>query len=239
MAVILNIETSTNVCSVALAAEGIVLCHCEDFEGHNHAALLSGFIKRCLDWLRDHEMKLDAVAVSMGPGSYTGLRIGLSEAKGLAFALDLPMIGVSTLQLLAVSAMFNNDMDPDVLLAPMIDARRMEVYTAVYDMALEPVMEPRPVILDSGSYGDLLDGRKVVFFGNGSDKFSGVTSSPNASFIPGIVPLATDMIALSERDYANRRFIDPAYSVPAYLKDFQATKPRNKVLEQASGAGNA
>ena len=111
MAVILNIETSTEVCSAALTAEGMVLCHNEDFQGRNHAALLSGFVKRCLDHAREHEMKLDAVAVSLGPGSYTGLRIGLSEAKGLAYALDIPLIGVSTLQLLAVHAMFNADLD--------------------------------------------------------------------------------------------------------------------------------
>ncbi len=107
MAVILNIDTSTEVCSVALSAEGTVLCHREEFEQRNHATLLSGFIKDCLDRLRELELSLDAVAVSMGPGSYTGLRIGLSEAKGLAYALGLPLIGVDTLQLLAVSVMFS------------------------------------------------------------------------------------------------------------------------------------
>lgn len=137
MAVILNIETSTNVCSVALCAEGMVLSHFEDFEGRNHAALLSGFIKRCLDFLAEKELKLDAVAVSMGPGSYTGLRIGLSEAKGLAYALDIPLIGISTLKLMAVSVMFSGvDIPDDAIFVPMIDARRMEVYTAAFDMAL-------------------------------------------------------------------------------------------------------
>lgn len=228
MAVILNIETSTTVCSTALTAEGMVLCHFEDFQGQNHAALLSGYIKRCLDWAADHEMKLDAVAVSMGPGSYTGLRIGLSEAKGLAFALDIPLIGVDTLQLLAVSAMFNHDIDPEALLAPMIDARRMEVYTAVYDMALQAVMSPRPLILTEGTpYAEELDRGKVVFFGNGSDKSREVITSPNAEFIADIVPLATDMIALAERAFHQRNFIDLAYSTPNYLKDFQATKPKN------------
>lgn len=230
MAVILNIETSTTVCSAALTAEGMVLAHFEDFKGQNHAALLSKFIKGCLDWARDHEMKLDAVAVSMGPGSYTGLRIGLSEAKGLAFALDLPLIGVDTLELLAVSAMFNHDISPDALLAPMIDARRMEVYTAVYDFALEAVMSPRPLILTEGEpYAAELADREVVFFGNGSDKARDVIMSPNARFIEGIVPLATDMLALAERAYASRNFIDLAYSTPNYLKDFQATKPKKLV----------
>ena len=137
MAVILNIETSTNVCSVAVTAEGMVLTHYEDFQGQNHAALLSGYIKACLDYLREKEMTLDAVAVSIGPGSYTGLRIGLSEAKGLAYALNIPLIGIDTLQIMAVSVMFKHDVDPESLFVPMIDARRMEVYTAVYDMALD------------------------------------------------------------------------------------------------------
>lgn len=204
MAVILNIETSTEVCSAALTAEGMVLCHNEDFQGRNHAALLSGFVKRCLDHAREHEMKLDAVAVSLGPGSYTGLRIGLSEAKGLAYALDIPLIGVSTLQLLAVHAMFNADLDPDVLLAPMIDARRMEVYTAVYDFALQEIMKPQPLILDESSYSDELARAKVAFFGNGSEKARKVLTSPDAIFIPDVVPLASDMIALAERSYARR-----------------------------------
>lgn len=229
MAVILNIETSTTVCSAALTAEGMVLCHYEDFKGQNHAALLSGYVKRCLDWAREHEMKLDAVAVSMGPGSYTGLRIGLSEAKGLAFALDVPLIGVDTLELLAVSVMFNHEIDPEGLLAPMIDARRMEVYTAVYDFSLQPVMAPQPLILTEGDpYGELLDRGPVYFFGNGSDKAREVITSPSAHFISDIVPLATDMIALSERAYHRREFIDLAYSTPNYLKDFQGTKPKAK-----------
>lgn len=226
MAVILNIETSTEVCSAALTAEGMVLCHYEDFNGRNHAALLSGYVKRCLDHARDHEMKLDAVAVSMGPGSYTGLRIGLSEAKGLAYALDIPLIGVSTLQLMAVHAMFNADFEPDVLLAPMIDARRMEVYTAVYDFALEEIMKPRPLILEPDSYSAELSRGAVAFFGNGSDKARQVLTSPNARFLPDIVPLASDMIALAERSYMRREFLDLAYSTPEYLKDFQATKPK-------------
>lgn len=226
MAVILNIETSTEVCSAALTAEGMVLCHYEDFQGRNHAALLSGFIKGCLDHARDHEMKVDAVAVSLGPGSYTGLRIGLSEAKGLAYALDIPLIGVSTLQLMAVHAMFNADLEPDVMLAPMIDARRMEVYTAVYDYALEEIMRPQPLILTENSYSEELSNGRVAFFGNGSDKARQVLTSENAVFIPDVVPLATDMIALAERSYSRRDFVDLAYSTPEYLKDFQATKPK-------------
>lgn len=227
MAVIINIETSTDVCSAALTAEGMVLCHREDFKGRNHAAVLSGFIKACLDYLREHEMKLDAVAVSLGPGSYTGLRIGLSEAKGLAYALGVPLIGVPTLELMAVSAMFSAaDLDPDTLLAPMIDARRMEVYTAVYDFALTPLMAPQPLILTDDSYSEFLADNKVALFGNGSVKAKDVVKSDNALFVPDIVPLATDMLALAERSYMNGEFLDLAYSTPEYLKDFMAIKPK-------------
>lgn len=226
MAVILNIETSTRVCSTALTADGMVLRQFHDSRGQNHATLLSGFIKGCLDHLNDHEMSLDAVAVSLGPGSYTGLRIGLSEAKGLAYALDIPLIGVDTLQVMTVGVMFNNDIDPDALFAPMIDARRMEVYTAVYDMALNPLMAPSPLILDNDSYSQWLKNREVYFFGDGSAKAHDVIESPNARFIPDVAPIAADMLALSERAYLRRDFIDIAYSVPAYLKEFQAIKPR-------------
>lgn len=231
MAVILNIDTSTDVCSVALTAEGGVMCHREDFTGRNHALMLSGFIKDCLDRLAELELKLDAVAVSMGPGSYTGLRIGLSEAKGLAFALGIPLIGVDTLQLLSVSVMFSGrDIPEDALYAPMIDARRMEVFTAVYDAALIPLLPPQPLILDADSYADFLADHQVMFFGNGSDKARVVITSPNAIFIPDIKPVAVDMLALSERAWMRKEFLDLAYSTPWYRKEFQTTKPKNPLI---------
>ncbi len=231
MAVILNIDTSTDVCSTALTAEGDVLIHREDFTGRNHAALLSGYIKDCLDRAAELNLKLDAVAVSMGPGSYTGLRIGLSEAKGLAYALNVPLIGIDTLKLLAVSVMFSGTELPDgALFAPMIDARRMEVFTAVYDMALNPLLEPQPMVLDSDSYSQFTSQAPVLFFGNGSDKAKETLSGVNAIFVDGIKPLAVDMLALSELAWSKREFIDVAYSTPWYRKDFQTTKPKNKVL---------
>lgn len=165
MATILNIETSTAVCSVALASEGAILQHSEEFRGRNHATVLSDFIKDALDYLARHDMKLDAVAVSIGPGSYTGLRIGLSEAKGLAYALECKLIGVKTLELMTVGVMFGeHNMPEGTLYAPMIDARRMEVYTAVYDLALSEVMAPRPLILDADSYADSLASASAVAF---------------------------------------------------------------------------
>ena len=228
MAVILNIETSTSVCSVALTAEGMILTHHEDFEGRNHAALLSDYIKSCLDFLTEKELKLDAVAVSIGPGSYTGLRIGLSEAKGLAYGLDIPLIGVSTLKLMATRVMFSTlDIDPETIFVPMIDARRMEVYTAAYDFALEELMAPQPLILDEDSYSGLIStGRPMLLFGNGSTKAADVVKAPNVKIVEGVDPLAVDMIALAERAWASRDFLELAYSVPVYLKDFMVTKPK-------------
>lgn len=226
MPVILHIETSTDVCSAALTAEGAVLVHFEEFNPMSHAVVLSDFIKGCLDHLRQHEMKLDAVAVSLGPGSYTGLRIGLSEAKGLAYALGVPLIGVDTLQLMAVSVMFGHDVEEGALFAPMIDARRMEVYTGVYDLALDTRLAPQPLILDENSYAGFLEQGPVLFFGNGSDKARSVLTHPNARFIEDIKPLAVDMLALADRDFRAGKFLDLAYSVPTYLKDFQATRPR-------------
>lgn len=237
MAVILNIDTSTEVCSVALSAEGTVLCHREEFEQRNHATLLSGFMKDCLDRLRELELALDAVAVSMGPGSYTGLRIGLSEAKGLAYAMGLPLIGVDTLQLLAVSVMFSGQEYPEgALYAPMIDARRMEVFTGVYDQALTPLMEPTPMILDADSYAGFLEQGPVLFFGNGSDKAREVITSPNAVFVPDVKPLAVDMIALSELKWSRREFLDLAYSTPWYRKEFQATSPRDPLASKSASS---
>lgn len=228
MAVILNIETSTSVCSVALTAEGMILTHHEDFEGRNHAALLSDYIKSCLDFLAEKELKLDAVAVSIGPGSYTGLRIGLSEAKGLAYGLDIPLIGVSTLKLMATRVMFSTlDIDPETIFVPMIDARRMEVYTAAYDFALDELLAPQPLILDCDSYSNLIaTGRPILLFGNGSKKAADVVKAPNVTIVDGVDPLAVDMIALAERAWASRDFLDLAYSVPVYLKDFMVTKPK-------------
>ncbi len=232
MANILNIETSTAVCSVALGADGQVLEHHENYDGQTHATLLSAYIQDVMRYVRAREMKLDAVAVSIGPGSYTGLRIGLSEAKGLAYGLDIPLIAVNTLQLLTVSTMFNHVIDDDVLYAPMIDARRMEVYTAVYNAALQAIVKPQPLILDCDSFSSVLAGNKVVFMGDGSDKARQVIKHRNAQFVDRVKPVALDMIALSERAFRQQDFADVAYSTPFYLKEFQATVPRNKVLGQ-------
>ena len=232
MANILNIETSTEVCSVALTSEGQVLDHRENYEGQTHATMLSQYVKEMLDYARSREIKLDAIAVSIGPGSYTGLRIGLSEAKGLAFGLNVPLIGVNTLQLMAVSTMFNHFIDEEnVLYVPMIDARRMEVYTAAYAPSLEAVLEPQAMILDEHSFDALLDkGHTLILMGNGSDKARQVLTRDGVRFVEGVKPVAVDMMALAEKAWREQQFLDVAYSTPLYLKEFQAIKPKNPVL---------
>lgn len=230
MSNILNIETSTSVCSVALSSDGQVIDHHENYDGQTHATLLSQFIKDMLDTAARKEMRLNAIAVSIGPGSYTGLRIGLSQAKGLAFGLDLPLIGINTLQLLTVTTMFRDFYEDGVIFVPMIDARRMEVYTGGYNSALETIVEPQSMILDATSFAELLSAHHLVFMGNGSNKAKDIITHPNASFVDGIKPVAVDMIALSEKAYREQRFIDVAYSTPLYLKEFQATVPKKKVL---------
>ena len=230
MANILNIETSTAVCSVALSSEGQIVDHHENYDGPNHATLLSQMIDNVLNSAKRKDMKLDAIAVSIGPGSYTGLRIGLSEAKGLAMGLDLPLIGVNTLQLLTVTAMFKEFFDDDTLYFPMIDARRMEVYMAIYNNGLEAIMEPQAMILDEDSMADLLGNHKLVMIGNGAQKAETVIRHPNAQFMPDVKPVAVEMMALAEKAFREGRFIDVAYSTPLYLKDFQATIAKKKVL---------
>ncbi|MBO4814280.1 MAG: tRNA (adenosine(37)-N6)-threonylcarbamoyltransferase complex dimerization subunit type 1 TsaB [Muribaculaceae bacterium] len=230
MATIINIETSTDVCSASLSMDGAILENRENYDGHTHSTLLNVFIDELLHYARTRELKIDAVAVSIGPGSYTGLRIGLSEAKGLAFGLDVPLIGVNTLQLMAVSVMFQEFFDDDVLYAPMIDARRMEVYTALYDQSLEPRLVPQSMILDDKSFLEWLENNKIVFLGNGCEKAQTLIHHSNAMFRPDVKPVACNMLALAEKAFREGDFLDLAYSTPLYLKDFQATKSKKSIL---------
>lgn len=226
---IINIETSGKICSVAITMDGALELQLDDTTGMQHANKLAVFAERCMSELKRREIKPDAVAVSLGPGSYTGLRIGLSLAKGLAFGLDVPLIGVDTLQLLAVKAMFRSmDWTGEEILVPMIDARRMEVFTGAYDFALRPLCEPGPMILDERSFAELLaSGRQLWFFGDGAQKARTVITHPNAHFIDGLLPQAKDMLALSEKALREGDFLDIAYGVPRYLKAYQTTTPRD------------
>lgn len=230
MPCIINIETSTKVCSAAVTVDGTVAMQKASYEGPSHASLLGGYIKDLLQFLRDNNIKPEAVAVSSGPGSYTGLRIGVSMAKGLCFGMDIPLISVTTTELMAVGVMFDDSVTEEALLCPMIDARRMEVYAAVYDRALTPVVPLGAYIIDGESFKDILETRKVVFFGDGAGKCKSTITHPNAILLPDIVPLASNMLPLSERAFRNGTFEDVAYFQPSYIKEFQATIPKNKVI---------
>lgn len=230
MATIINIETSGKICSVALTRDGVLEFEVDDREGMKHAERLAPFVDQAVAEARRKGWDIDAVAVSIGPGSYTGLRIGLSLAKGLAFSMGVPLIGVSTLKILAVKAMFRSfDFTGEELLVPMIDARRMEVFCGVYDFALNAKEGPCAKILDENSFGDLLESHHLYFMGDGAEKLKGVVSSPNAHWLDGLNPMAKDMLALSEKAFREEDFIDLAYSVPEYLKEYQTTTPKSKI----------
>lgn len=232
MPVILNIETSESTCSVAVSQDGMILCEKISFSDTNHARMLAPFVEYCMGELKRKELKPDAVAVSMGPGSYTGLRIGLSLAKGLAYSLDIPLIGISTLKILAVKAMFSlTSFTGDEIIIPMIDARRMEAYCGVYDFALNSLFKEQPVVLDGDSFNEFRN-NKLIFIGSGSSKFKGINSLPNSTWIENGPITAADMIALSEKYFKEGKFIDKAYSEPNYLKEYQAIKSINKVLNR-------
>ena len=224
--IILHIETSTNVCSVALSEGADCLFNISNDEGLNHAALLSTFIDKALSLLKTQSKKLDAIAVSGGPGSYTGLRIGVSTAKGLCYGLNIPLIEVSTLATLCTAAFKAEEQEEEMLFCPMIDARRMEVYAAIYDMKGNVVKEISADIIDELSYADFLSKHRVCFFGNGAEKCKSVLTHPNALFIDHLTPLAENMISLALTDFNNAKFVDVAYYEPFYLKEFQPTTPK-------------
>lgn len=223
---ILHIETSTNVCSVALSENGTSLFTKSNADGMNHAALLSVFIAEALAVLKKVDKKLDAVAVSSGPGSYTGLRIGVSTAKGLCYGYDIPLIAVSTLEVLNAEALSAIKSEKKALFCPMIDARRMEVYAAFYNANGEIKREISADIITSDSYAEILANQPVYFFGNGADKCKTTLIHPNARFIDNLVPLAVNMIPFAEKAFAENRFEDVAYFEPFYLKEFQTTTPK-------------
>ncbi len=176
-----------------------------------------------------HAIPLDAVAVSSGPGSYTGLRIGVSMAKGICYGQNLKLIAVPTLELMAVPVLLREEVEEGALLCPMLDARRMEVYSAVYDRALREVRGIQADIVDADTYKEYLDRAPVYFFGNGAEKCMEVINHPNARFIKNVHPLAKWMYPLAEKRIAQEKFEDVAYFVPFYLKDFVA-KESKKLL---------
>lgn len=236
-ALILHIETATDVCSVALSQGDQQLSLVESGQERSHAILLNQFIRRAMDEAGFSLKQLDGVAVSKGPGSYTGLRIGVSTSKGLAYALDIPLLASGTLENMAHGVLtlpqsnkLLNSFGDDLLFCPMLDARRMEVYSGFYTRNISQFREVSADIIDGDSYREILNRYQVCFFGNGAPKCKDALSHPNAHFLENIEPSAGSMIGPILKKYRQKLFEDVAYFEPFYLKDFIATVPKKKVL---------
>lgn len=232
MSVILHIETATELCSVAVSQDSAIIFQTDNRDtvqehGTNHGSALGVMIDEAMSFTDNHAIPFDAVAVSAGPGSYTGLRIGVSMAKGIAYGRGLKLIDVPTLQVLCVPVLLvHDDLPDDALLCPMLDARRMEVYAALFNRALKPTLPTQAVVVDEHSFAEQLAAHPIYFFGNGAEKCKHAISHHNARFIDGIVPLAKWMFPLAEKRIALGETEDVAYFVPYYLKDFVAQMPK-------------
>ncbi len=216
MALILHIDTSVEGSSACLASDSVLLKPALSNRQKDQPGWLHTSIRQLMEDRKLGMNELEAVAVTIGPGSYTGLRVGLSAAKGLCFALNIPLIAINTLEMMAFSIDKKED---DTLLCPMIDARRMEVFTAVYDSKLKEVMAPCAMILDGTNFDQLLANHKMIFSGNGSMKLKQVLSNPNASFSEKI-STAEDMVHLAGQYFLEKRFANLAYTEPLYVKEF-------------------
>jgi tRNA threonylcarbamoyladenosine biosynthesis protein TsaB len=228
MTLILIIETSTEICSVSLSKDGKLIDSIESAEGQNHARLVTVFAEDLLSRNKINSKELAAVAVSKGPGSYTGLRIGVSAAKGICYAAGIPLIAIGTLEAMAKHVARNMDRigiqeQKEILFCPMIDARRMEVFYELFDKDGKVIKPIRAEIIDETFLATELNLNQIVFFGNGSAKCKNVISSPNAVFIDHISASSSHMCELVWQAYNNNRFEDVAYFEPFYLKDFVAT----------------
>lgn len=225
---ILSLETATHTCSVALHHQDQLLAVQDYHLEKSHSSILHSLVRDMLGYCELGHEDLAAVAISMGPGSYTGLRIGTSAAKGLCFSLDIPLIAVDTLEAMAYSV--QNFNLKQALLCPMLDARRMEVYCQIRDTYGKEIMETQPMIIEENSFVSYLHDNEILFFGNGSTKCKKLiqANSKNAHFIDGIEPSAASVGAIAWRKYCKKEFVDLAYFVPNYLKEFRSTKPRKK-----------
>lgn len=229
MSLILCIETTTEICSVALAQNGKTIGLLQIEQGNTHAARLHGLVQNVLQNAGYGLNQLSAVAVCKGPGSYTGLRVGVSAAKGYCYALDIPLIAIDSLTSLAAYFAQNNDMSPNALLVPMIDARRMEVYTAVFDQKLNMLEPIEAKIINEHSFSERLDQQELIFFGNGAEKCKERIRHKNAIFVPQINCSADGLAVIAKDAYLQKAFENVAYFEPFYLKDFVGTKSKKLV----------
>jgi tRNA threonylcarbamoyladenosine biosynthesis protein TsaB len=222
MARILSLETSTDVCSVAVHDDGNLIAESVIREPRAQASRLAPMIEEVLTAMPAEMSTLDAVAITSGPGSYTGLRIGTSTAKGICYSLDIPLISISTLDLLAFEA--NRDNHNEFYLCPLIDARRMEVYCKVLSPGMQTICQVEAKVIDDESFKELLSHQKMLFFGNGSEKCKSVIKHQNAYFIDNISPLASSLGILAETKFLTKEFEDLENYAPHYLKEFVAKK---------------
>jgi len=234
MALILGIETATSICSVVLAKDEKLLAIRESVGARDHSAALTTYIAEVFTEAGLAYNQVDAIAVSMGPGSYTGLRIGVSSAKGLCYALDKPFIAIDTLKSLAWQALqicIQQAKDNEnIFLVPMLDARRMEVYTAVFDNNLQVIEPVNAHIVNENSF-ESFAGKEIIYFGDGATKCNSLFElKDNFTFLDNINLSAVAICMLAEKEFANANFADVAYCEPFYLKDFIAGKPRVKGL---------
>jgi tRNA threonylcarbamoyladenosine biosynthesis protein TsaB len=216
MANILLIETSAEICSVAIESDGKILNIQMSNDAMQHATHLPVYIEIAIKLIRQQNSTLDAVAVSAGPGSYTGLRIGVSTAKGLCYAIGCKLIAIDTLKIIATS--LQQDIPANAIICPLIDARRMEVYTAMFDSNLNEISPAEAKIIDETSFSDI--NCPIYFCGSGAEKCSTVIKNPNAQFFTSVQPTANMMVSLAENAYSNNQFEDVAYYEPFYLKEF-------------------
>jgi tRNA threonylcarbamoyladenosine biosynthesis protein TsaB len=228
MSVILNIDTATDIAHISLSKAGVILDSLTNADQKDHGSFLQPAIQKLLKNNFIPIQELDAIALSAGPGSYTGLRVGMASAKGLCFALQKPLITISSLEIIAYAAILEaplQTVSTEVLFCPMIDARRMEVFTALYSPELEPVLEPTALVIDQDSFGKYLLGNKIFFVGNGAAKWELICKNANALF-PSNESNPLAMNKLSFKKYENKDFTDLAYSEPSYLKEFfEGAKP--------------
>ncbi|MFT0713367.1 tRNA (adenosine(37)-N6)-threonylcarbamoyltransferase complex dimerization subunit type 1 TsaB [Flagellimonas lutimaris] len=225
MAIILHLETATTNCSVSISRDDeIIVLKENNAASYSHSEQLHVFIKEALKEASLSFSDLDAVAISKGPGSYTGLRIGVSAAKGICFSLDIPLISIPTLQSMANQV----DLKPGELVIPVLDARRMEVYSCVYDNNYQKIRETRAEVINEESFVEYLGENKVYVMGSGAEKCRGVLQHPNFIFNESVVPSAKDMVSMAFEKYESKQFEDVAYFEPYYLKDFVLQQKKKK-----------
>lgn len=229
---ILAIDTATSICSVSIFACNQVVFEKINEHGRNHAALITGYARQAIEYIKQQNLQLVAIAVNEGPGSYTGLRIGASFAKGLAFGYQIPLIAISGLKALAnaFSAILTNENKGNALICPMIDARRMEVYTALYTAYGDEAIAPHAQVIDESSFSELPLEKEIYFIGDGALKCASSIKLSNKVHFQNMPSYARNMLFLATEAFDQNNFVDVAYWQPDYIKTYNAIKSTNKVL---------